>query len=102
MLYDPKWQTKEAWRTVLLKAADAIERHGHAKCALVDGGRMCIAGAINFVIFGKAKTLEQHPDKTAAMNRLDEMCDHCFVRFNNAPQTTAAEVVAKMRECARC
>lgn len=101
MLYDPKWQqTKEGWRNILLEAADAIERYGHAKNALVKEGRMCMGGAINFACFGDPDYWTSNPDRTQAMQRLHDACGDSFTRFNNAPETTQAAVVAKLRETA--
>lgn len=106
MLYDPKWEQKtettEAWRLILLKAADLIERHGHCKGQLVDGiGAMCMSGAINLADTGTPYNYgrRSHAGQEAAQ-QLHKFCQYNFVRYNNAQQTTAADAVAKLRACA--
>lgn len=83
---------------ILEQAAQAIVDHGHAKGVLRDDlGRMCIFGAMQYVI-GDAKGV-----LGPAVTMLGCALGGGTIRvvdWNNAPETTAEQVVAKMREVA--
>jgi hypothetical protein len=115
MLYDKKWDKIEVapveqWRLDLLKAADLIEQRGHARWMLEDcEGKLCIGGAINFVVTGQADWLMSNngllyynmPDRVCIMrSRLHCACGGDLVNWNNHRDRTKAEVVAKLREVA--
>jgi hypothetical protein len=63
MLYDPNWKPaekpiseikKKGWRSLLLRAAEAIENDGWTRKVLFnDDGRMCIIGAMHYADTGK-------------------------------------------------
>lgn len=121
MLYDPKWDAAqetvlEPWQQLLLDGADYIEKHGWCQHALrTNEGRVCVRGALvsaigdteSFVYFISLDRLLT--DTQAAMVHAadDALCravgdgsSHSAPLWNNAPERTAAEVVAKMREVA--
>lgn len=60
MLYDPKWTRRPKTKAAVYRAAaQAIEEHGHALHMLRDErGRMCLWGAINFVVNGDPLSLK--------------------------------------------
>ena len=107
MFYDPtaKPETKlEPWRGVALKAANLIERRGHAKFVLEDSaGKLCIFGAIN--MSGTGVSWSNSLAGTELMGVLakdlggSDMQD--VVRWNNQDNRTAREVVDLLRKVAR-
>jgi hypothetical protein len=100
MLYDKRWDAKvevTGWRGLLLKAADILEQRGHTKNRLEDEqGRVCMGGALY-----KAAQGIRYGDVGEACRKLHESCGGDFVGFNNAPETTIKDVLAKMRDCAQ-
>jgi len=92
----------EPWRKILLDAADRIERNGHAKGALItETGAQCALGAIHNWRFDRGVlTASLRTDASAyASRRLDQMVGN-VVKWNNAPERTAEEVITTMRTCA--
>ena len=105
MLYDPKWEQKtettEPWRTIIWKAAALIEANGLCKGRTIDEeNRHCMVGAINEIDTGDACTLDRSQAGDQATTRLHRFCGGNLVDYNNRPERTAEEVVAKMRACA--
>lgn len=108
MLYDPKWEQKteivEQWRVILHKAADLIEQRGHCKEALEDRhGALCMGGAVNVADTGRSGAsgpIKRSEPGIEAIKRLHAFCPPFFTMYNNAPNRTADEAVAKLRECA--
>ena len=81
-------------------AADAIEKHGHAIGRLKDSrGRMCLWGAISFVVDG---------DPYIASHRTHKMLDHLIpftagispIAWNNRHSRKKWQVVAMLRKAA--
>jgi hypothetical protein len=78
MLYDKKWETQisepeienKSWRTLLLQAADAIERDGWTRNQLYCKGRMCMMGAIEYVDSGKKNSLQYKASPEATQARV--------------------------------
>lgn len=103
MLYDKRWDVAAKpladWQRVLLAAADLIECDGHCKGCLVDlDGRRCAMGAIFMACL----------DDSAVNAVIAERAEHALFRhisctiveWNDAPERTAAEVVAALRGAA--
>jgi hypothetical protein len=99
----------------LAKAADYIDEHGHHKGAFYHRGAVCARGAINAVLYddadecgefeGEATMVAQAlADHIGIVSTLDTGSETFVVpaiaRWNDAPERTAAEVMAAMRECA--
>ncbi len=106
MLFNPKWDAEdkaEAWRQVLLHAADLIDRTGwcqHAECD--DNGRVCAAEALMRVAYA---THDVAATYSFAMSRLSYFvtCGQhslAVIEWNDAKDRTAAEVTSTMRACA--
>lgn len=90
----------EAWRALLLRAADYIERHGHCKFALVNiWGNVCAMGALDAAATGNPLRPDFGGDVGKAYENLSKVVGD-IVDWNNAPERTATEVTAKMREVA--
>lgn len=91
---------------LLLRAAELIERHGHARGVTRDElGGLCILGAINIAsgkVHDSFNWIGKYDDPAnGAWSRicLETGCrDACD--WNNAPERTQAEVVAKLRAVA--
>lgn len=106
MLDNPNWyrhlNTKtEPWRIGMLKAADLIEKRGHCKGQLEDkAGRLCFVAALQ-TAFGHPNYFSGNvSDYKIAIDHADAFCGGNVVTWNNAPERTAAEVVAALRACA--
>jgi hypothetical protein len=101
-----KGEVKEldAVSKLLLKAADLIEDHGHCKGQTRSGnGRFCLWGAICMVSHGTpfSDFNEEQPEWKAlyrVMAALEN--DLSPISWNNAPERTGAEVIAKLRAVA--
>lgn len=87
---------------ILLKAADYIEKHGHIKGKLWDNyGRVCAIGAVG-------KVADDHffvkRDSQEALIRLEAavggVCNIGIAEWNNKPERTPEEVIAKFKEVA--
>lgn len=97
----------EAWRTVLLDAADYIEAHGWCQNShKTHDGRVCLVGALDSVTkndrfsagFQEAwLRIATHVDAQLAAEDHNPVPAH----WNDTPGRTAAEVTAALRECAR-
>lgn len=115
MLQYPYWDKPNQIRDDLLGAADVLEKHGHVKQKLYDSktGRFCALGAIGQAAVGDATVSSASPRVVAAANAMAEILDlppitgypidspYCgvnsVVRWNNAPERTAQEVIDGMR-----
>ena len=85
----------EPWRQLLLEGADLIERHGHCKHKLRDmSGALCFVAAISH----GADVPGAYVTARSMMSRA--LGGQHPVDWNNAPEITGADVVAKMREVA--
>ncbi len=94
-LFDPT-PVVEAWRQVLLDAAEYIRVHGHCKGeGIARDGRVCSIGAIFSVADTDSTWLAQH-HLAAYLRRSGEF----IVSFNDAPERTADEVIAALRAAA--
>ena len=84
---------------MLLKAADVIEKYGHAKSTLghISVG-FCINGALNFAATGTSTN--QTTAGNSAKMRMMASLGGDQISWNNAPERTADEVVAKLRAVA--
>jgi len=101
-----KIEQREAWRDVLERAADLIERRGLNKGGYSgDDGSLCVFGAINMAVSGKpnAASYTPHPAAVVVQQSLwSEPLERCSItRYNDHPETTGAMVVTKLREVAR-
>ena len=96
---------------VLLKGADAIEQHGHIKegYGAPDTG-FCAMGALRYVVAGD-RPLVAMPEDDRRLYRqardllgrslgYDGFTHEPIVKFNDAPERTADEVIAAMRKAA--
>ena len=97
----------EAWRGVLLRAADEMDRRGLAKGTQCDAkGRVCLAGALNFVAFGDfsyrnpLQDLEAYQRLQKYLRTLPGDVSHVPGSWHNEPHRTKAECVAALRNCA--
>lgn len=94
-------EEQESIRTILRRAADLIEQRGWCQHRLQDSqGRLCFNGgimaAIGMTNFVNAKPLIGLPASEFAFERLGGEPAY----WNNAPERTKEEVVAKLRELA--
>ncbi len=107
MLFNPNWDARgkpEAWRYVLLHAADLIDRIGwcqHTECD--DEGRVCAAEALMRVAYA---THDMANTYSFAMSRLSYFVTSgrhslAIIAWNDAEDRTAAEVTGAMRACAQ-
>ena len=98
----------ETWRELLLRAADEIERRGHAKRVMQDDyGQVCFWGALNYADHGHP----QFPTSNLAIQASENFCawrrgdmanpDSSNITWNDAPWRSGLEIVATMRACAR-
>jgi hypothetical protein len=92
---------------LLLRAADAIETLGHAKCALRNrSGGMCVLGAMKHVAFGDADGVlpkfDAHPNATAFYRAYGVIGRRLgdIPAYNNASERTPAEVIRALRDAA--
>lgn len=89
---------------VRLKAADAIEKLGHAKYALEDvDGSICIGGALNFALTGRAALPSCDEDVYPVVESMGFGSDGYaswtrMVNWNNEPIRTAGDVIARLRD----
>jgi hypothetical protein len=86
---------------VLLRAAELLEQRGHCKGAAVSDGAYCLSGAISIAAldnkrFGSWGLWHGHD---AAMKRVRKALQDP-IAWNDAPERTADEVVAKLRAVA--
>ena len=113
MLFNQDWDKalNNTVSTLLLKAADQLEKHGHAKHALKDyDGRMCFLGALEEV-----GCFAHTPDCVAASTATCKAAGISFespgawgsrgvigriVDWNNQPARTGQEVIDAMRAAA--
>jgi hypothetical protein len=106
MLYDMmKDYTEEG--QAMLKAANYMEEHGHAKFAIVDeNGHVCLLGALNMAVTGSVRGDSNQLshiclDKIAAKLGLStESYAMDAIDWNNAEERTKAEVVNILRATA--
>ena len=89
MLYDPRWERRAPWQTVLFDAADYIEQHGWCQHRLRDGDKVCAIGAIGFLV----KNIE-------AIGRFRSFLGGRIDTWNDTVGRTKDEVVAALRACA--
>lgn len=101
----PSFPEPDAFGRVLIEAAHAIRTRGHTQHELVsDDGRLCMIGAINFVRTGSAEFQADY----GGMQYTGRVADFLFgrtshtraVMWNNAPERTAAEVIAALEDAA--
>lgn len=85
----------------MLAAADAIALHGHAKYALRSSksGGLCLLGALNLAESGSAESGPAHMAYNAA-RRMGFSGLMQAVNWNNAPDTTALDVISALRASA--
>lgn len=105
MKHDPEFIAEaKATGNVYNLAADAIEFYGHAKLSLKDGqGRMCLLGAINYVVTGNA--FGWHRESQRLLKDLRPLISPEGsvdpVIWNNDWERTQAEVVGLLRKAAK-
>ena len=84
---------------ILLRAADILETGGHCKGRANFGDAHCLSGAITQATF----TIQEYPwdGHSPAIDRVaDSLGGECPIKWNDAPERTQAEVVAKLRSVA--
>lgn len=89
---------------VLWRAADLLAERGHCKKTVEDAyGRHCLYGAINIARRGSAYATGDYTTGRwdADARRLGFSGFEKAVLWNNEPQRTAAEVIARLRAAAR-
>lgn len=96
---DTKPDAGEAWRQVLLDAADRIERFGWCQGGTGKGpnGEKCLG----LTLLEFSKNLSRHAACGHLSLHIGLKASEGFVCWNDAPGRTAAEVCAALRECAR-
>lgn len=110
MLYDPNWSAEQDERarlaTIYKSAADVIEERGHSIGMLKDqSGRMCLWGAISFVVDGNA--LSARPETremvmTKAIQALRPFTRGAHpIMWNNRPTRTKTQVINLLRRAAK-
>lgn len=90
---------------LLLKGADLIETRGHHKGSYTDGTRLCFRGALNMAASGGASAAYDLSGASdiASVRFLGRMRDRGHVlpggwlKWNDAPERTADEVISAMR-----
>lgn len=110
MLYDTKYDQTTPTGNLLNKAADLIEKHGHAKQILKDKqGHMCFMGALfeaNDGFWAGDPAIEaalQATDRILGLSTEQSSFGtlvSAVVDWNNAYQRTSEEVIAVMRAAA--
>ena len=83
---------------ILLRAAAILEEHGHCKGRAQHGDSHCLSGAITVASFEFGHWGLYH-GHAAAMRRVVRFLDDP-IRWNDAPERTKDEVVAKLRAVA--
>lgn len=106
MLYDKRWEKKaQRPRTaaeVYNAAADALEKHGHALHKLRDEqGRMCLWGAINFVVNGDPFSLKGDTSGKYVQPLRPLIRGKHPIIWNNSVSRRRADVVRLLRRAAR-
>lgn len=106
LVAEPDLGTAEAWRQDLLDIADRIESRGHAKSTLFDEntGAVCFLGALyNHRIEDGVEVCDQisFERHNAVVKRIERFVGGDVLRWNNAPERKAREVISACRECAR-
>jgi hypothetical protein len=91
---------------VLDRAADVIVERGHHKGSYEGwDGTVCAGGALRVAITGKPFTrFTGAGEAVTYMSARDRLCDLLgspIARWNDAPDRTADEVIAALREAAR-
>ncbi|SRR5258706_12482566 len=116
MLYDPNKDYNPVGLN-LLASAKYLEEHGHCKQYLEMGGKVCLQGALQAVIYGKPCRWEwlkepwdeEHKMIVSCLEALDKAkafpSDYDsplgrLVQWNNALKTTEQEVIDLFREAA--
>lgn len=80
------------------KAADLIEEHGHAKGKFEDAdGCVCLFGAINLAENGNADEWSGEEAALAQAKALGFDSVNDLLHWNDAPERTQAEVLARLR-----
>src|SRR5882672_7894855 len=78
-----------------LKAIEIIEQRGWCRGKLVNGrGEVCMAGAI------QVATTESYKLQQRALNLMHSTLGTFISKWNDAPERTKNEVIAKLREIA--
>lgn len=87
---------------LLLKAANLIETCGHCKGALQDGDRFCMSGAIIFSYYGNTDSREFNEWAQPVANAWERLQRNgfCIVPWNDRPERTKEEVIARLRAVA--
>lgn len=92
---------------ILEKAAAHIERVGlHKGCYFLDGSEFpnpetpCCGKGATIVVRAAAGLRPWCREQRQALKAMDDVTGGDFVEFNDAPERTQAEVVAKLREAA--
>jgi len=97
MLY--KLTDNQKLAQIYADTADVIEKHGHVRHRLVDSeGRMCISGAISYVVDGDAVRYSSTSIK--ALTLLGRFTGENPVTWNNREGRTKKEVVNLLRHAA--
>lgn len=83
------------------KAADYIEAHGWCQGRYEDDGRVCVVGALRMAAFGAIDRNFEMPTVNAYRSACGELAhgiETPVSTWNDAPERTQAEVIAKLRE----
>ena len=86
--------TTEEWRTMFVAAADYIRKNGHCKKVAFDGNKACFFGALWIVSDAKEIYF------TTLLPKGMKYFSGTPIEWNDAPERTAEEVVAKLEEIA--
>ena len=86
---------------VLLRAAEILEAGGHCKGSAESNGAHCLSGAISAAALERRDDWGLYEGHKKAIARLRPLIPHwCPVLWNDAPERTKNEVVAKLRAAA--
>jgi hypothetical protein len=105
MLYDKRWEKKlrkpRTKAEVYMAAADALEKHGHALHKLQDErGRMCLWGAVNFVVNGDPMSLKGDTSEKYVQPLRPFIRGKHPIVWNNRVSRRRADVVRLLRRAA--
>jgi hypothetical protein len=112
MLYDKRWEekkpeikikTEEEWRTILLKAADILEKKGWCQQHYSRRGHYCALGAINKAAGFRPSGASHLPyDPVAVAERMMILhLGHDVAVWNDDLVDNAATVIATLRQVAK-
>jgi hypothetical protein len=86
-------------RRLLLRAAEILDVGGHCKGQAVDGDAHCLSGAVSTAALETGDSWDLWHGYEACIKRIHKHLEYP-VQWNDAPERTKEEVVAKLRAVA--